>query len=79
MIEQGITTMRSQLGRTMSSEDRATLMEAALQVKSIWDAEELRRTFFRFRNVGVMAWRKFLDDAEDLLQKRIEVTDENFR
>jgi hypothetical protein len=55
--------MRSQLGRTMRREDRATLMEAALRVKSIWDAEELRRTFFRFRNVGVMAWRKFLDDA----------------
>ena len=69
MIEQGITTMRSQLGRTMSREDRATLMEAALQVTSIWDAEELRRTFFRFRNVGIMAWGKFLDDVDDRLPR----------
>ena len=69
MIEQGITTMRSQLGRTMSREDRATLMEAALQVKSIWDAEELRRTFFRFRNNGTKAWGKFLDDVDDRLPR----------
>jgi len=54
---------RSWYSRTMTSEVKATILQAALQVTSIWEAEELRTAFFRYRNVGVKAWRALLDDA----------------
>ena len=57
---------RSEFGYPMTPEDRSALIDEALQVNSVWKAEELRRTFFRFRNNGVMAWREFLDDAKQL-------------
>ena len=47
----------------MTSEYRAAFIQAAMQVKSVWEAEELRRAFFRYRNIGIKAWRKLLDDA----------------
>ena len=56
-------TRRSWYSRTMTSEYRAAFIQAAMQVKSVWEAEELRRAFFRYRNIGIKAWRKLLDDA----------------
>jgi|7_EtaG_2_1085326.scaffolds.fasta_scaffold34167_2 hypothetical protein len=56
-------TRRSWSNWGMTSEDREAILQAALQVESIWEAEELRRAFFRYRNIGIKAWRKLLDDA----------------
>ena len=66
----GEITRRSWYSWTMTSEDRAAFIQAAMQVTSIWEAEELRKAFFRYRNIGIKAWRKLLDDAA--AQRKLE-------
>lgn len=58
----------------MDEPTRYELLQEALRVTNLSEAEALRKKFMHIRNQGTKAWHKFVGDVEFYRETKIQLT-----